>query len=254
MSNRLKTLLALPHALWYYPCNIHLLKKEKSMKNLLLCALVPLCAYAADNQTQKQPYSSLAEHMKKWEASDKSGGHITPSSFNDYGKQVFNIYVGLWVKTAKDNNIPTTQGLAKLFADMFNDGVEKVTHDYAALKKANEYDLDFQTSPSAQIESIIKNQMNPGKGGNYYFPGADEANADRLRINRQHEFYNIMYKRHESPIMPKSKLVGWYYDLGTTSALESLKLNENNASISPTAIRGITLLATYYMQQDQKKD
>lgn len=224
------------------------------MKKLLLCSLLPLCAYAADGQTTKQPYSPIVEELKKWEEHDNSGGHITPSSFNEYGKQIFNLYVGLWVKTAQENNIPMDKGLAKQFADMLNDGVEKVTHDYAVLKKTNEYDVDFQASPSAQIESIIKNQMNPGKGGNYYFPGADEANIDRLRVNRQHEFYNMMYKRHESPIMPASKLVGWYYDLGPVSALESLKLNENNESLSPKAIRGITLLATYYMQQDQKKD
>ncbi len=224
------------------------------MKKLLLCSLLPLCAYAADGQAQKQPYSPIVEELKKWEEHDNSGGHITPSSFNDYGKGIFNLYVGVWIKAAQEGNIPTDKGLAKLFVDMQSDGVEKVTHDYAALKKTNEYNVDFQASPSAQIESTIKNHMNPGKGGNYYFPGADEANTDRLRVTRQHEFYNILFKRHEAPIMPASKLVGWYYDLGSASALEALKLNENNESLSQNAIRGITLLSVYYLQQDKNKD
>jgi len=223
------------------------------MKKLLLISLMSLCAYAADDQnTKKEPFSPLEEYLTEWTLEDKFGGPINPSKFNDFGKKVLASYISVWIAAAEEGNIPQNQGLAKVFADMQKDGIEKVINDGTALKKANEYFTDYQTSPSAEIELILKYRLKPGKDGNYYFPGAVESNVDRVRITRQHEFYNIMYKRHETPKMPEGKLVGFYYDTTTASALESLKLNESNDSLKPAAIRGIALLSTYFYQNDQK--
>lgn len=218
------------------------------VKKLLALSLLPVCVYAAD----KEPYSPLVELAREWKNEEDYGGRIWPSSFNEYGKGIITHYVQVWVDAAKQGNVPQGQGLAKLFVDMQNDGVEKLINDADALKKTNEYDDEYVESGNADIEGIIKCKLKPGKNGNYSHPGAAQSNTDRIRIARQSEFYNIMYKRHESPIMPEDKLVGWYYDVGIESALKLLKLNQNNTSLSPAAIRGITLLSAYKLQQDKE--
>lgn len=216
------------------------------VKKLLALSLLPVCAYAAD----KEPYSPLVEYMRECENEKTYGGRIWPSSFNDYGKKVFAFNVKMWVDAVKEGNLPADQGLAKIFVDMDSEGAEKVINDVDALKKTNSYLNDYEVSVSAEIEAKIKCRV-PGKGGNYCFSGAENANVDDLRSIRQHELYNITYKRHEAPIMPKEGLVGWYYNLRTTSELELLKLNQDNTSLSPAAIRGAFLFNVYKLQQDK---
>jgi hypothetical protein len=220
------------------------------MKKLLFISLMPLCVYAAD-QTPKKPYNPLKEELEKWESVEKFGGPINPSKFNDFGKKVLAGYVSVWIAAAEKDKIPQDKGLAKIFADMQTDGIEKVINDGTALKNANSYLAEYQKSPAAKIERIIKNKFKPDDDGNNYFPGAAETNVDCLRVVRQRTFHNIMYKRHEAPIMPESNLVQWYYDQTTDSALECLQLNENNDTLKPAAIRGIALVQTYLYQNDQ---
>jgi hypothetical protein len=204
-----------------------------------------------DDQAPKKPYNPFKEELEEWESEKKFGGPIDPSKFNDFGKKILTGYISVWIAAADQGKIPQDKGLAKVFADMQTDGIEKVINDGLALKNANSYLAEYEKSPAAKIERIIKNELNPDSDGNNYFDGAAETNVDCIRVTRQRAFHNIMYKRHEAPIMPKEKLVQWYYDQTTDSALEALKLNENNETLKPTAIRGIALLSVYLYQNDQ---
>lgn len=195
----------------------------------------------------------LKEQRDGWDWMEKGCAYITPSSFNAVGKAILTKYIAVWVDAAKEGNIPTDSGLAKEFFNMQQDGVEKVINDLPSLQKANEYYAEYQKSPSVELESIVK-KMDHGSHGDYYFPGATEAIEDRLRITRQIEYYNMLYKRHEAPIMPEKNLVEGCLSQGSASAQILLKLNQDNTKLVRSAIRGITLLDVYYLQEDQKSD
>src|ERR1700722_2011844 len=107
------------------------------IKKLIALSLLPVCIYAADGEVREEfgrEESAFAEALQ-----EIVGDPIRPSKFNNYGKGIVTHYVQVWVDAAKQGNIPQNQGLAKIFVDMQNDGVEKLINDGAALKKANTY-------------------------------------------------------------------------------------------------------------------
>ncbi len=176
---------------------------------------------------------------------------IQPNSFTPVGKTILKKYIAVWHEAAQEAQIPTDRGLAQIFAVMHHGGPEQLIQDVYALLKANEYHAEYLKSPSKEIEKLTKKMFR--HEGNYYFPGAQETVTDRVRITRQNEFYNIMYKRHESPEMPTNNLVAFYNDQTKASAQEVLKLNIANKNLKADAICGVTLLAAYYLQQDQNE-
>jgi hypothetical protein len=59
-----------------------------------------------------------------------------------------------------------------------------------------------------------------------------------------------MYNRGDAPVVPDGKFVLWYADPTDTSGiLEFLKQNTEASAYLAPAIRGITILAAYYLQK-----
>jgi|GEM_PF-4542847 len=230
------------------------------MKKLLLCSLFALHVYAAESQVHlsqgalSRTVSYLQEQVQGWDDQEKYGGPIAPSEFSQFGKAFLDAHISGWIQAVQDGNVPKDKGLAKIVLGMKDDGVEEVIKDKGALKKANGYLTSYESSASYKIERIIKDELTAGRRDNYCFGGAEEANTDRIRITRQHEFYNIMFKRHEALIMPQIGLVSCYHDQGHASErVVLLELNKDNNELSPSAIRGVALLAAYLYQNDQKQ-
>lgn len=218
------------------------------MKKIALVVLYSISLSAADNLLESRT-NKLTTQIAQLEQPLKKEFSIKPSDFNEIGKKILQLGIDVWVLAAHEAHVPTDTGLAKIWVDMKQDGIEKIINDEAVLKKTNEYATAFEQSPTMTAVLLVK-KMCPNKDGDYSFPGAKQVVTDTTRILRQNEYYNIMYKRHETPIMPENQLVGSYYNLGTESAKEVLKLNITNSALSRDAIRGIALLNVYYIQQD----
>jgi hypothetical protein len=59
-----------------------------------------------------------------------------------------------------------------------------------------------------------------------------------------------MYNRGDAPTVPDGKFILWYADTTDTSGmLEFLKQNIEASAYLVPAIRGISILAAYYLQQ-----
>lgn len=235
----------------------------KKIVPLLLCSLLSFSAHAADLsksddllKTDLRPdqdpalIDTLNELLARHEWIDKNCYHIQPNSFNALGKAILKEYIKVWVDAAQEAKMPTDRGLVQIFATMHEMGPDNLISNLPALLKANEYDAEYVKSPSKSLENITK-KMVKTNDGNYYFPGAQETVTDRVRIIHKNEFYNMMYKRHEAPKMPENNLVWFYNDQTKESIVEVLTLNMNNEKLKSDAIRGITLLAAYYLQEDQ---
>jgi hypothetical protein len=177
---------------------------------------------------------------------------ITPSDFTDVGKKILTTSLATWVSVAKENNIPTDKGLAKLFVDMHNDGAEKMVNEQKALEKANEYNAEFLASPAFNIIKQL-HSLKPDEK-NYAFDGAQGVVPDLTSVLRQYELCNSLNKRSALWKLPSNgRLVIGFLLPSEEKAKIILKLNEDNNKLNVDAIRGQGLFSAYYLQQEKQQ-
>lgn len=218
------------------------------MKRVLLCLSLPLCTYASDATRE-------AEQKDRFQTREKSNP-LQPKDFNDKGKKILMNWVGNCISVAHTGGVPIDRGVAKILLGMYQDDADKIINDPATLRKANEYNNAYQLSETAiEIEWSIQQRLAPGTGGKYTSPDAKKGQALIVHYLRAFEFRDIMNKQEkEALIVPDGNLMLWYKDsndpTNTPRAfIDFLKHNTEASDYLVPAIRGISILAAYYLQQ-----
>ena len=195
----------------------------------------------------KDPHSLAQKAANIYYA--KNNIHITPSDFSQWNILAFTKHLTTFMTAIEQVNIPTNQGLAKIFHDMNQKNFDDIIKDTKILKKLTEYSREYEISP-AYTSILTIRAMYRDQRGNYYFPNAKQSLNNTIWCLRSHEYHNILYKRHEAPKMPVENLVPLYYKPTIEDAKEILELNENNSGLSSHAIGAIILLAIYHRNLD----
>jgi hypothetical protein len=218
------------------------------VKRLLLCLLLPFYIYTSDATHEEVQRDRFATGPKI--------NVLQPKDFNDTGKRVLMNWVGNCLSVAHVGGVSTDSGLAKIFLGMYQDDADKIINDPATLNRANEYNNAYQLSKTAiKIEWLTRQEIAPGVNGDHTAPFAKEAFTLLIHGFRAYEFYDIMNKQEKGALMvPDGNFMLWYKDsndpINTPKAfIEFLKQNTEASAYLVPAIRGISILAAYYLQQ-----
>jgi hypothetical protein len=146
---------------------------------------------------------------------------INPGSFTEQGKQYMTYSLEIWVEAADQGEVTT--GLAAIFKNMKQAGIDHLINDQEALKNANEGLAAMLNDPVFQTLSNLK------KIGTYEYDGAKELRSDVLRVVTQAVATNVLITACSDVKTPAKNLIQYFASYGRDSiprCIEVLKLNE----------------------------